>query len=218
LEAPVIDAQLSAYLVFTTLLVITPGSATAVVVRNVLDGGHRQGMAAAVGAAIGNSVYAVLSALGLAAVFARSPLAFTALRVVGTAYLAFLGLRSLAAAWGARPSVLPGGLEPAGTQGAAASVRTGVSQGLANNLVNPAIATFYLAVVPSFLGGTPLASPRYALFATIHVSMALAYHSSWVWALHGMRAFWSRPYARTALETLTGLALITLALKVAGVI
>jgi threonine/homoserine/homoserine lactone efflux protein len=214
----VIDAQLWAYLVFTTLLVITPGSATAVVVRNVLEGGHRQGMAAAVGAAIGNTTYAVLSGLGLAAVFARSPVAFTALRLVGTAYLAFLGVRSLRAAWDARPSVLPGGLEAAGTHGAAASMRTGVTQGFANNLVNPAIATFYLAVVPSFLGTAPLASARYALFATIHVSMAFAYHSSWVWALHVMRALWSRPNARRLLETLTAVALFALALKVSGAI
>lgn len=213
-----IDPQLAAYLVFTTLLVVTPGSATAVVVRNVLDGGHRQGLAAAAGAAIGNTTYAVLSALGLSAVFARSPGAFLALRVAGTAYLAFLGARSLWAAWHGRPSVLPGALESAGTHGAGRAVRTGLSQGLANNLVSPAIATFYLAVVPSFLDGVPVASARYALFAAIQVTMAFAYHSAWILSLHAMRAFWSRPAARRSLETLTGLALLALAGKVAGAI
>ena len=211
------DSQLTAYLVFTTLLVVTPGSATAVVVRNVLDGGRRQGMAAAVGAAAGNTTYALLSALGLAAVFVRSPAAFLLLRIVGTTYLAFLGLRSLRVAWHGRPAVLPGALEGAGTHGAARAVRTGVSQGLANNLVNPAIATFYLAVVPSFMNGAPTASARYALFATIHVLMAFAYHSTWVLALHAMRTFWSKPRARRGLETLTGLALLALAGKVIGV-
>ncbi len=213
-----IDSQFAAYLAFTTLLVITPGSATAVVVRNVLDGGRRQGFAAAVGAAMGNSTYALLSAFGLAAVFARSPGAFVALRVVGSAYLAFLGVRSLLVAWRGRPSALPGALERPGTDGAGSDVRTGVSQGLANNLVSPAIATFYLAVVPSFLGGAPIASPRYALFATIHVTMAFAYHSTWVVALHAMRKFWSRSSSRRALETLTGIALLLLAARVAGVL
>jgi threonine/homoserine/homoserine lactone efflux protein len=211
-----VDPQLAAYLVFTTLLVVTPGSATAVVVRNVLDGGRRQGLGAALGAAIGNSTYATLSALGLAAVFARSPRAFLVLRIVGTGYLAYLGLRSLVAAARARPSVLPGALERPGTQGAGHAVRTGVAQGLANNLVSPAIATFYLAVVPSFLNGAPMVSWRYAVFAIIHVTMAFAYHSTWVLALHEMRSFWSRPRARRALEILTGLALLALAAKVAG--
>lgn len=213
-----VDSELTAYLVFTTLLVVTPGSATAVVVRNVLDGGRRQGMAAAIGAAAGNTTYALLSALGLAAVFARSPRAFLLLRIVGTGYLAFLGLRSLWVAWHGRPAVLPGALEGAGTHGAGRAVRTGVSQGLANNLVNPAIATFYLAVVPAFLNGAPRAGARYALFATIHVTMAFAYHSTWVVALHAMRMFWSRPMARRGLESLTGLALLALAGKVIGVL
>jgi threonine/homoserine/homoserine lactone efflux protein len=213
-----IEPQFAAYLVFTTLLVVTPGSATAVVVRNVLDGGRRQGVAAATGAAIGNTTYAVLSAFGLAAVFARSPRAFLLLRVIGSGYLAFLGARSLWMAWRGRPAVLPGGLESAGTHGAARAVRTGLSQGLANNLVSPAVATFYLAVVPSFLNGAPLASRRYALFAVIHVTMAFAYHNTWVLALHAMRAFWSRPAARRALETFTGIALLALAWKVAGIL
>jgi len=214
----VIDSELVAYLVFTVLLVATPGSATAVVVRNVLNGGRRQGLAAAAGVAIGNTTYAVLSALGLAALFARSPRAFLVLRIAGTSYLAVLGVRSLWAAWRLCPAVLPGALEPAGTHHAASDVRTGLAQGIANNLVNPAIVTFYLAVVPSFLNGAAMLSRRYALLATIHVTMAFAFHSAWVLALHAMRSFWKRPKARRVLETLTGLALLGLAGKVAGLI
>ena len=218
------DQQLAAYLVFTTLLVLTPGSATAVVVRNVLDGGRRQGVAAAGGAAAGNTTYAVLAALGLAAFFARMPTAFLLLRIGGTVYLAWLGMKSLWAAW--RPQLLdvarigltelPGGLDGGGTARADRAVRDGFSQGFANNLVNPAIATFYLAVVPSFLDGPPAPQSRYALYAAIHITMAFAYHSAWVWALHAMRTFWSKPGARQMLETLTGLALLALAARVAG--
>lgn len=212
------DPQLAAYLLFTTLLVITPGSATALVVRNVLDGGRRQGMATAVGLAVANSTYAILSALGLAAVFARSPRAFIALSAVGAAYLAFLGLRSLALAWRDRPSAFAESIGRTPSDGGAHAVRTGVSQGVAANLLSPAIATFYLAVVPSFLDGAPLASTRYAFFAALHVTMAFTYHSAWVVGLHAMRRFWSRPGPRRALETLAGLALLLLAARVAGVL
>ncbi len=212
-----IDPQLAAYLMFTTLLVLTPGSATAVVVRNVLDGGRRQGMAAAAGAAAGNTTYATLSALGLAAVFARVPTAYLLLRVGGTTYLAWLGARSLWGAWRRDPARLPGPLEATG-QSQASAATTGFAQGLANNLVNPAIATFYLAVVPSFLADETALSARYVVYAALHITMAFTYHSCWVWALHAMRTFWSRPIARKALETLTGLALMALAAKVGGAI
>ena len=212
-----IDPHMAAYLMFTTLLVLTPGSATAVVVRNVLNGGHRQGMAAALGAAAGNTTYATLSALGLAALFARVPTAYLLLRVGGTGYLAWLGVRSLWGAWRRDPARLPGPLEARGGNRAPATT-AGFAQGLGNNLINPAIATIYLAVVPSFLAGETVLSPRYVVYAALHVTMAFAYHSCWVWALHAMRAFWSQPGARRALETVTGLALLSLAAKVAGLL
>jgi threonine/homoserine/homoserine lactone efflux protein len=212
------DQQLVAYLVFTTILVLTPGSATAVVVRNVLDGGRRQGMAAAAGAAAGNTTYATLSALGLAAVFARAPRAFLLLRVVGTAYLVWLGVMSLRGAWRTTPAGLPGGLERRGTGTGGTAAATGFAQGLANNLVNPAIATFYLAVVPTFLTDATTLSLRYLGYASLHITMAFLYHSGWVWALHSMRTFWSRPAARRTLETLTGLALLALAGRVGGIL
>jgi threonine/homoserine/homoserine lactone efflux protein len=207
------DPHLLAYLAFTTLLVVTPGSATAVVVRNVLHGGRRQGMSAAIGAAAGNITYATLSALGLASVFARVPAAFLLLRAGGTAYLAWLGVQSLLAAWQRPPESLPGALERAG---AGKGGTTGFAQGFANNLVNPAVATFYLAVVPSFLADATTLSPRFVLYAALHITMAFAYHSGWVYALHVMRAFWARPNARRALETLTGIALLALAGRVSG--
>ena len=210
------DERLAAYLAFTTLLVITPGSATAVVVRNVLAGGARRGLAAAAGAAAGNTTYAAVTIVGAAALLAQSPRAFAVLRGAGTAYLAFLGFRSLWGAWRARPATLPGALETAGTGAAARALQAGFSQGLATNLVNPAIATFYLVAVPSFLEGPSGRPSRYALYAAIHVTMAFAYHTAWVWALDSMRAFWSRPAPRRALETVTGVALLALALRVSG--
>jgi threonine/homoserine/homoserine lactone efflux protein len=213
-----VDSQLIAYFVFTTMLVVTPGSTTAVVVRNVLDGGRRAGLAAAAGAALGNTSYATAAALGVAAVFARAPSAFTVLRAAGTVYLAALGMRSLWTAWRATPAALPGALERSGTGRAhveVSSTRSGFCQGVVANLLNPAIATFYLTVVPAFLGGTPRPAVRFALLATFHITLAFVCHSAWALALDAMRAIWSRPAARRALETLTGLALLALALRLA---
>ena len=87
-----------AYFAFTAVLVATPGATTAVVVRNTLAGGRRAGMAAALGAAIGNTTHAVAAGLGLAVLVARWPDALTAIRIAGGVYLGWLGLRSLARA------------------------------------------------------------------------------------------------------------------------
>jgi threonine/homoserine/homoserine lactone efflux protein len=193
-------------------------------------------MGAALGAAAGNTTYATLSALGLSSVFARVPIAFLSLKIAGAVYLAWLGAKSLWAAWRRDPARLPGGLERGGVgradmnggpcveQGTRAAdvtvlpqdaVITGFAQGFANNLVNPAIATFYLVAVPSFLSDPTTLSSRYVLYAVLHITMAFIYHSGWVGALHAMRAFWAKPNARRGLETLTGFALLALAARVA---
>ena len=84
-----------AYLPFTAVLVATPGAATAVVVRNTLAGGRRAGMAAALGAALGNTTHAAAAGLGLAVLVTRWPAGLTAIRVAGAAFLCWLGIRSL---------------------------------------------------------------------------------------------------------------------------
>jgi len=210
-----VDRQLAAFLGFTAILVLTPGATTAVVVRNVLDGGRRGGIAAASGAALANSTYALVAALGLAAAFARAPLAYALLRYGGAAYLAYLGIRGLTGAWGERPPIVPGALESRGARGTASTTRTGVRQGLAANLLNPPIATFYFTVVPSFLPPGGLAQRRFFLYAAVHVSMAFGCHCAWAVALGTLRNVWAHPAARRTLETATGAALLALAWRVA---
>ncbi|MDH4066212.1 MAG: LysE family transporter, partial [Acidobacteriota bacterium] len=99
-----------AYLVVTFVLVITPGSTTAVVIRNTIEGGRRAGLTAALGAAVANSTHATLAGLGLWVLLGRWPALVDAIRLAGAAYLAWLGLLSLLRPWRALRS------EPAAAQ------------------------------------------------------------------------------------------------------
>lgn len=208
------DPLLIAYLTFTTILVATPGSTTAVVVRNALTGGRAAGIAAAVGAAVGNTSHAALAGLGLAVIFNRWPLAMAILRISGAAYLAWLGGRSLV-------NVIrhpDGGLSTLAPPPAAASsvvIEHGnsVRQGFTVNLLNPAIATFYLVVLPSFI---PANSSRwyFAALASIHIGLAFLFHGAWAIALDRVRRFFQPPFTRRILEAATGVALIWLAVRV----
>jgi threonine/homoserine/homoserine lactone efflux protein len=208
------DPLFVAYVSFTAVLVLTPGSTTAVIVRNTLMGGRVGGFAAAIGAAVGNTSHAMAAGIGLAVVFARSPVAMSALRVCGALYLGWLGVRSAHRAL----THSDGGLQlrnaardddPGEQHDRGSSFR----HGLAVNLLNPAIATFYLVVVPSFL---PAGAPTwyFAALAAVHIAMALACHSIWAIALDRVRRVFARPRARRLLEAATGGALIVLAFRV----
>jgi threonine/homoserine/homoserine lactone efflux protein len=208
-----VDPLLLAYLSFTFILVVTPGSTTAVVVRNTLACGRSAGLAAAAGAAAANTSHATAAGLGLAVVFARWPLALAALRMAGAAYLAWLGLTSLH-----RVAKFPdGGVQMLSDRPyervSSNQHRGSFRQGFTVNILNPAIATFYLLVVPSFL---PSGAPRwyFAILAAIHVALAFVCHGLWAVGLDRVRRFFRRPLSRRLLECATGLALIALAFRV----
>jgi threonine/homoserine/homoserine lactone efflux protein len=202
-----------AYLAVTTVLVLTPGSTTAVVVRNTLAGGHRAGLVAALGAALGNATHATAAGLGIWVLLGRWPGVLDAVRLGSAGYLAWLGARSLLRAW----RHADGGVRMAAATERRATLGHHPSfvEGLTVNLLNPAIIAFYLAVVPTFIPPLP---PRgyFAVLAATHVGMAFACHFAWASALHALGRFFARPGARRTLEILTGVALIWLAARVVG--
>lgn len=198
-----------AFLAITAVFVVTPGSTTAVVVRNTLAGGHHAGLSAALGAAVANSTHATLAGLGLWVLVGRWPALLEAIRAAGAAYLAWLGLQSLVRAVRREPSRIaapPGGVPPL-------EHRSSFVEGLTVNLLNPAIITFYVAVVPTFIPSSP---PRgyFALLAASHVAMALVCHSGWAYAFHTLRQVFARPTVRRTLELLTAAAMLWLASRV----
>ncbi|MCC7177400.1 MAG: LysE family translocator [Acidobacteria bacterium] len=201
-----------AYLAVTAIFVLTPGSTTAVVVKNTLQGGHRAGLATALGAALANSTHATLAGLGLWVLVGRWPAALDAIRLGGAAYLAWLGLKSLARAWPHRAAAPARAM--GGTAGAIAH-RPSFMEGLTLNLLNPAVVSFYVAVVPTFVPEPP---PRFyfAALASAHVSMALACHSAWSTAFHVLRRIFARPLVRIGFELATAAALLWLAARVVG--
>ena len=198
------------YLSLTAALVITPGATTAVVVRNTLASGWRGGMAAAAGAAMANSTHAAAAGLGLAVFVARIPALLVAIKVVGGLYLAWLGITSLR-------RIFAGAALPIST--AIISGRDSIAhhhavrEGFTVNLLNPPIATFYLAVVPTFV---PTGAPHtyYIQLAAIHVAMAFTCHTIWALAMDRLRHLLTHPSARLALEALTAAALLLLAARV----
>ena len=212
MSAAAIDPSYAAFFAFTFVLVVTPGSTTAVVVRNTLEGGRRAGYLTALGAALANVTIAIACGLGLSVLIAVWPGSLDAIRIAGATFLAWLGLASLYRAatrndGGIRLSLDPKAAPPRSHAGAY------VGDGLGINLLSPVIISFYLSVVPSFI---PAGASRlyYPGLAVTHVSLALACHAMWATALDAMRRWFVAPWTRRALQAATGIALIALAIRV----
>lgn len=145
---------LALYVAVVFVAMVAPGPDMMFVLASGVRGGPRVGFLAAVGVASSEVVHIAAAAAGLSALFAAAPAAFTALRIAGAAYLAWLGVHALRSAF-------RGGSWDESTFGAApVSARRAYLRGALTNLVNPKMITFSIALLPQFvdrgLGHVPL--------------------------------------------------------------
>ncbi|CAB4908310.1 MULTISPECIES: LysE family translocator [Nocardiaceae] len=125
------------------LLAILPGPDSFLVLRYSI-GGLKPGVAAAMGVAIGGLFWAVLVAVGLAAIVEQSATAYRVVKVLGGLYLLYLGVKAFRAR---RKNKVDG--EP--LLPVAASAWSAFGAGVLSCALNPKVGLFYLAVVPQFL-------------------------------------------------------------------
>jgi len=139
-------SQLLAFVGAALLVTVAPGPDNLMVLSLGLARGRRAGIAFGSGCALGCLNHTVLAALGVGALIAASPLAFTALRVAGGLYLVWIGIGALRAS-----------LRPAGAGANAVGAvpidppRRLFLKGLAVNAINPKVVLFFLAFLPQFV-------------------------------------------------------------------
>ncbi|KAA1176186.1 LysE family translocator [Marinobacter salinexigens] len=124
-----------------TLGAMSPGPSLALVLKQTMSGGRRNGMTTALFHGLGIGIYAFLSILGLAAVITTSPAVFSALQWGGALYLAWIGLRGLTA----KP--------PENTElPDIPTTRSAARDGFLMAFFNPKAAVFFLALFSQVVG------------------------------------------------------------------
>ncbi|WP_242333675.1 MULTISPECIES: LysE family translocator [Anaeromyxobacter] len=134
--------KLALFVAATLALTLTPGPAVLFIVARSMSLGRRAGFLSVLGVGLGNTVHAAAAALGLAALLASSPVAFSFVRYLGAAYLVLLGVR--------RVLDRGGSLGAADAGAAPAAPRSILRQGFLVAALNPKTALFFLAFLPQF--------------------------------------------------------------------
>ena len=155
-----IDASWFVFVAASLVLIATPGQDMILVMSRSVAQGAAAGVVTAGGVSLGLVGHTVLATLGLGAVLRTSEWLFVALKLVGAAYLIYLGIGLL--------RTRQGGL-PIGPQ-AARSLRKLFADGAVSNLSNPKIAIFYFAFLPQFVSP----SARYPTLTVLALGLAFA--------------------------------------------
>src|SRR3954453_104655 len=116
------------------LVSLTPGPATALVVRSAAVHGRREALLVTFGNSTGIFMWAIASVLGISALVAASETAFWVLKIVGAAVLIVLGIQALRGTKSDEP--------------AERTARTAYGSGLMTSFANPKLAVFFIALFP----------------------------------------------------------------------
>ena len=141
--------QLALYFAAALLLAVTPGPGIFYVAARTLAGGRAEGVASSFGTGLGGMVHVLAGSLGVSAIVLASAELFTVLKLIGAAYLVWLGLRTIQSARQGASIDLKGG-SAAPPIGARRAFREGVLV----EALNPKTAAFFLAFVPQFVDST----------------------------------------------------------------
>ena len=198
-------SSLIAFTLAATLLTVTPGLDTALVLRTAAAEGARRALAASLGICLGCLAWGALVAVGLGVLLEASELAYLALKWVGAAYLLYLGVRLV---------LLPRG-EAEGDAPPAPAGANWFLRGLLTNLLNPKVGAFYVSFLPQFIPAGAAVAPTTLLLAAIHSALGLLWFLLLIGATRPLaRALRSAGVVRT-LDRLTGGVLIFFGLKLA---
>jgi threonine/homoserine/homoserine lactone efflux protein len=204
-----VAAALAAYLVAATLLTLTPGLDTAMVLRTAAVEGPRRAALAALGVVCGCLAWGAAAALGLGALLAASQSAYTLLKWAGAAYLAWLGVGLIL-----KPrSKIDLAAAAASTPPAAGS--NWWLRGLLTNLLNPKVGVFYVSFLPQFVPAHVAATPFVFLLAAIHAALGVAWFAVLIAATAPLKRWLQRPAVARWLDRATGAVFLAFGLRLA---
>ncbi len=199
------------FTLLASLLVISPGPNGALVAKTVPTSGRAAGFANVFAFVPAFFMHGALSIFGISILLLQSPVAFMVVKLIGAAYLCWIGLKSLYAAWkntGAMVDVAPAKRKR--------SLRTAYFEGFLTNALNPKVSMFYLAAFPQFIQSGDSAILYGFILVALHSVINLVWFSSMVLLLDRVTQFARSGPVQRWIKAVTGFVFIGFGLKLAS--
>lgn len=198
--------QISGFLAAAVLITLSPGPDNLMVLGLGMSRGRLRGMAFGLGCALGCLSHTLLATIGVSALIAASPAAFTALKIAGGLYLVWLGFGALRSRGGAKASAVQAENEPLAKM---------FFRGVFANAINPKVVLFFLSFLPQFVvaahGHANLQTAALGVIFTLQAAILFGLLGYFSGAIGGWLAH--RPKAGMWLDRVAGGIFVALGLK-----
>lgn len=196
------------YLLAITLLTLTPGLDTTLIIRTATLEGKSKAFQTAVGICFGCIAWGLVVACGLGALLMASDLAFNILKWMGAAYLAWLGLNM----------ILKPRSQFTDMQANNANLTTSQNwfiKGFLGNLLNPKVGIFYISFLPQFIPPQASAATWVMGLVMIHVVIGMLWSILLILAMQPLSRYLKQPKFVKYMDRITGSIFVLFALKLA---
>ncbi|MDT7572306.1 MAG: hypothetical protein QOE05_2480 [Actinomycetota bacterium] len=193
-------AALLAFALAAAVLIVLPGPDSMLMLRAIAVSGRGGGVRTAAGILTGLAVWITAASIGLAALLKASEVGYTALRIVGAAYLLTIGIQALRAR---------GTLQRPGLFG------TGYTAGLACNLFNPKVGVFFVTFLPGLVPHGADVATTSLVFGAIFLVESVLYFTLMILAVERLTGWLRDDRVRGRIERLSGCVLIAFGVRLA---
>jgi len=181
------SSHLVTFLVASFLFIQVPGPSLLFTIGRALTVGRRDALLSVLGNSLGLVTQVAGVALGLGALVAASAAAYTTLKMVGAAYVVYLGVQAIRHRGDAR-AAMAAGTPAAAEVSPLASVRTGFLVGV----TNPKTIVFFAAFLPQFVDSSSAAAPQLMLLGLLFGATAVCSDACWALAASRARDWFAR--------------------------
>ena len=203
--------QILAFALVALLLVISPGPNGLLILKTVPSSGRLAGFANVAGFIGAFYVHGALSILGISLILVQSAEIFFFVKLLGAAYLCWIGVNALRSALvrgvavGGQPKV----------QGDRVSLEQAFVEGFLTNLLNPKVSMFYLAAFPQFIPLQGSMSDAFVL-VLVHSVLNFLWFSSVVILLARLSFLARQGRLQKLVKLLTGFVFVGFGFKLAS--
>jgi len=196
-----VDGTLLAFAGISLLLAVTPGPDMAVVTRNALAHGRRGVFMTTTGIALALCIWVAATALGVSALLRASAELLFVLKLIGAAYLAYLGVRTLIDSLRRHDDLMTAAPRPAPAHAI-------FRQGFLSALSNPKLGVFFVTFLPQFVLPGQEVLPRLLVLGATFAVIGWTWMNVYGLLVTRLRDFVTAPRVRSWMERVTGVVLL----------
>ncbi|SMP17257.1 LysE family translocator [Shimia sagamensis] len=203
-------SEILTFSLVASLLVMSPGPNGVLIAKTVPTSGRAAGFANVAGFVTAFYGHGILSVLGISVLLVQSAVAFSVVKYVGAAYLFWIGLKALMAAWRGAEVTLE--VTPSRSR---RTLWKAFGEGVLTNGLNPKVSMFYLAAFPQFLSIPDASAASAFTLVTLHATINVVWFCAMVLLLARLTDVAKSGHFQRVLKAVTGAVFVGFSVKLA---